>query len=680
MVFSKGIPPSCVAQTLVSSAATLADHLGGFFRGAMESFNLQLEPQWDDKEFPSKVSFLCDLVVWDHKGMKHLVRSTLGKRFIKVQGIIPKAVSYTFLDVDWDCLQQSVLVTDGSHVLPHNLVEVESLSGVTELCAGLGAMSLGIETSGCTIKAKNDLRDSFIQFLHRDGYYRTVCGDIALSETLNAIHSCNPDSSILTAGFSCQPWSKLGDKNKSKDMRSQSFVSALRAGYMLRSHAILLECVGESGKDPQVLEAIRQFCQKTGYWFTDATLHLEHCWPSKRERWWCLIVNPTIPRFSIPPLPRFPKNPTVGHVLPVFPQWPEDETNQLMVDAYEYGCFSHYSGIPNVVIDLNKPLATALHGWGNQLMGCPCGCRSSPLSIARLKEKGLWGALLPMPSTMQVQGQTVTACRHIHPWELAILTGCDAERNWLPSLKLSLCGLGQQASPFHSGWLVSHLMNHIHKVYGTPKPLTPCEVLWEIASKAFASRDRILPEIVSQVQASDFVKQFRALVLRHHQENIIFPSIQESSRDREPTDPPVEQHTQSRTDSEEAPIVNDVGKQDEESPHQSIQDDGYGESPWNCPYDDCIICIASGEKPPTTEVPDEEILAVIKSLDDQTISPTLPFCVESDSQNIESVGRSQAFSCTHWRTFCFRDHKFDRHKARPEEILGLGTLSVEKWT
>ena len=608
--------------------------------------------------------------------MKHLVRSTLGKRFIKVQGTIPKAGSYTFLDVEWDFSLQTVLITSGSYILPHKLVEVESLAGVTELCAGLGAMSLGLEKAGCTIKAKNDLRESFTKFLNRDGYHRTICGNIALSETLSAIHSSNPDSSILTAGFSCQPWSKLGDKKKSKDMRSQSFVSALRAGYLLRSHAILLECVGESGKDPQVLEAIRQFCQKTGYWFTDTTLHLEHCWPSKRERWWCLIVNPTIPRFTIPPLPRFPQSPTVGHVLPVFPQWPEEETNQLMLDAYEYGCFAHYSGIPNVVIDINKPLATALHGWGNQLMGCPCGCRSSPLSIARLREKGLWGALLPMPTSIQVQGQSVTACRHIHPWELAILTGCDSERNWLPSLKLSLCGLGQQASPFHSGWLVSHLLNQIHQVYSTPKPLTPSEVLWEIASKAFASRDQVLPQTVNQAQVADFVKDFRALVLGHHQENIIPSPIQRPSGAQTSTDSPVDQSTHSKTETEDTPETGDDGDHEKDHTSQPIQDDGYGESPWICPFHDCCICISSGEKPPINEVPDAEILAVIKSLDDPQISPTLPFSIESDPPEHVEVKRSPTFSNTGGH-FAFATTRSQSHGQDPKRSLDLGLFALQ---
>ena len=596
----------------------------------MDTGQLQLEPIWKDTPSGSRISFLCEIVVWGGDNSQHLVKSALDKRFIKVVGNIPNSVAFTFLDVIWDGGSQSIRVDDNSHVLPHQTVQVGSLTGVTELCAGLGAMSIGIETAGGSIKVKNDLRDNFISFLNREGFQQTVCGDINDSATLKDIHSCHPESSILTAWFSCQPWSKLGDKRKLEDRRSGSLVGALQAGFLLRSHAILLECVGESGKDPQVIAMIKSFCAKTGFWYTDVTLRLDHVWPSKRERWWCLIVNPTIPKFTLPPLPSFKQSPSVGQLLPVFPAWPDSEMQQLIIDEYEYGCFSNFSGIPNVVIDLNKPLATALHGWGNQLMGCPCGCRSGPLSLMRLKEKGLWGALLPLPWNFKVQGQTVVACRHIHPWELAILTGCDAERPWGPQLKLSLCGLGQQASPFHSGWIMSHLVNHIHEVYDTPKPLSPFEVLWEIASRAFVSRDRILPDLSEHPIASEFVSAFRALVTSHHQANTIPSSIQ-AVEEKQVVIVPNSDDAIPTTATPEDELSGFSGiKEDVDIPQDPIQDDGYTDHNWDCPYDDCFICISMGLKPPVDTIRDEDLLAALTSGSHGDITPTVPFTIEAE--------------------------------------------------
>ena len=254
-------------------------------------------------------------------------------------------------------------------------------------------------------------------------------------------------------------------------------------------------------------------------------LHLDHIWPSRRKRWWCMLINPIIPRFDLRPFPKHPFVPTVGQVLPVFPNWPEEEIQQLLIDEYEYGCFERFTGIPKVAIDLNQPLPTALHGWGNQLMGCPCGCRSAPLSLGRLQEKGLWGALLPLPWDFSVQGQKVQACRHIHPWELAILTDTVADRKWMPQLKLSLCGLGQMATPFHSAWMASHLIFHTGQFFGWETPITPEQALWAVASRAFATRDFCLPQLQQSEQVASFVASTHKLLFGGHQDRFVPQSV-----------------------------------------------------------------------------------------------------------------------------------------------------------
>ena len=93
---------------------------------------------------------------------------------------------------------------------------------MTELCAGIGAMSLGMEAAGCRVHLKNDIRVQFTDFLNSDGFSNTVCGDISENATIFRIYEKHPQSSILTAGFSCQPWSRLGDSGKMQDVRSNT--------------------------------------------------------------------------------------------------------------------------------------------------------------------------------------------------------------------------------------------------------------------------------------------------------------------------------------------------------------------------------------------------------------------------------------------------------------------------
>ena len=176
------------------------------------------------------------MVVWDSNGQKHLVKSVWSRRVIKVQGTLPPAFALTLLELSWDATSQTAWVDDSSVVLPHRISRVDSLTGVTELCAGLGGVLTGLEKAGCSIKINNDLRETFTTFLNRDRSQHTGCEDIDSPATSSKIHAWSPDSSILTAGFNCQPWRKRGDQRRLK----------------------LSTRVVESGIDPQVTALIKK--------------------------------------------------------------------------------------------------------------------------------------------------------------------------------------------------------------------------------------------------------------------------------------------------------------------------------------------------------------------------------------------------------------------------------------
>ena len=202
----------------------------------MDGCSLQLEPSWDSITSGSKVSFLCEVVVWDSNGQKHLVKSVWSRRVIKVQGTLPPAFALTLLELSWDATSQTAWVDDSSVVLPHRISRVDSLTGVTELCAGLGGVLTGLEKAGCSIKINNDLRETFTTFLNRDRSQHTGCEDIDSPATSSKIHAWSLDSSILTAGFNCQPWRKRGDQRRLKLSRR----------------------VVESGIDPKVTALIKK--------------------------------------------------------------------------------------------------------------------------------------------------------------------------------------------------------------------------------------------------------------------------------------------------------------------------------------------------------------------------------------------------------------------------------------
>jgi hypothetical protein len=82
-------------------------------------------------------------------------------------------------------------------------------------------------------------------------------------------------------------------------------------------------------------------------------------------------------------------------MLPILPQWDPSHLDQLVLDLYELNKFGEFNSLFPNIVNSEEPVRAALHGCANQLTGCPCGCRQHPFSEVRLKQKGLFGALIP---------------------------------------------------------------------------------------------------------------------------------------------------------------------------------------------------------------------------------------------------------------------------------------------
>ena len=501
---------------------------------------------------------------------------------------------------------------------PKKTPSVTAFRDVVELCSGIGVMSFGLESAGAHIKVRNDLRSPLVEFQKQDGTQHVIEGDIGDNGTLKKIFDIHSASSILTCGFSCQPWSRLGDNRRFDDQRAQTLVDTLRAAFFFRSAGVILECVSGSGKDPDVQRTIKNWCQATGFWYTDCILHLEHFWVARRERWWCILSSPCVPKFELKPLPKQNQPPVIADFMPIFPTWPPEELAQLQIDEYEYGCFDRYGGIHSVLVDINKPLSTALHGWGNQLTACPCSCRKGPMSLQRLSSKGLFGALIPCDGSMCVQNEEVQCLRHIHPWECAILNGAQTDRQWMPSLKLSLCGLGQMASPFHSAWVFGQWIHQVGKAWEWEDNPLPETFLWNLVGIAVRSRDSRLPHLhysAHDIRLCEFIDSTHRLLFQSRADSLSPLS-----------------HPQLSVASSEVPSQqSEVDKILE----THVIDDGYLDiEEWDCPFPSCFICRPfvgdTGLETPATIVPIETGL----SHSDREISPTIPFDIDNESNSL----------------------------------------------
>ena len=470
----------------------------------MES-DLGLEPTWSKCREGDVVDFLAEVIIRDPLDQKHLLLSAAHRTFVTAQCVINQGtVSLTILGGTVSHGKSGFHIKDVAHVMEHVIPSTDTLRHGIEVCAGIRALGEGMEANGFQIKVANDIREKFTQFMNHQGFPTTVTGDIGSHEVLMQIHECHAAPTALAAGFPCQPWSKLGDHRGSCDARAGTLRSILRAAYFLRCHTALLECVTGAREDKKVLQQLKQWCSITKFNAREVTLDLNQIWCAHRRRWWCLLAFPGSTPPQLEPFPTLSEIVKIGDILPAFPQWPEDHTRQLEIGVYEYHKFEECGGIQPNLINLDAQLRTSLHGWGNQLDPCPCGCRQYPMNLARLQAKGLHGALIHLGGTTTAGNQEVPRMRHIHPWELSLLQGLNPNKLWMPHLKLALAGLGQMASPLQSGWIMSQLRFANADLSDMMDIPTPEQVLWNMMTHLFAARDAMFPgtQTVPPVQAA----------------------------------------------------------------------------------------------------------------------------------------------------------------------------------
>ena len=504
--FLKGFKPPVLAQNLPAGRTEPADlgRLNNIFWLAM-GLPLDLEPQWGSALIGDKCDVLVEIMVTGTT--KHLGRTVVANRLVVLHGPLPPCTAVTILGGTLTSTDPRLEIDiQGGVTLPHQVAQDTDFSRLVDVCSGIGCLSSGLEACGFITVASNDISGPMCEFLQTQGRTSVIHGDLGSIDTVRKIYDCSKGPALVAAGFSCQPWSALGDRQGTQDSRSSSLVHILRFSFFTRAHSILMECVQSAGRDAQVIATIKQFCKVTKFNMQTCDLALGSLMPATRNRWWCLLTNPMIPSFSLRPLPRLDSVPVVSDMLPFIPHWPQHDMDQLALDRYETGKFQCYGGLANNIIQGNAQLRTALHGWGNQLHSCPCLCRAYPLSEQRLQSRGLFGALVVIGGTFKTSQFELPCTRHLHPIELAMLHGMKVDLTWGSNLKLGICGLGQMASPVQSVWLGAQLQAQLADLQGI-SVVAPEVALSNHFSGFFASVREVLPDLFAHSNFQTFVRR-----------------------------------------------------------------------------------------------------------------------------------------------------------------------------
>ena len=360
---------------------------------------------------------------------------------------------------------------------------------IIELCCGMGALGHGAKACGFSTVVGCDIRPRMLELFRLHSSGKTVLGDISEFSTLQAIFEAHPHSCVVASGIACQPYSQLGDRKGGTDPRASTLPATLYAAFYLRAMLVVIECVGPAQQDPFVQHHIRNFCHKTGFCKSECVLDLKDIWASRRNRWWCVLSAPAIGQIDLSNCASFPDLPNVGNIIPQLRPWPSADEDELALTPVELEAFQPHGQIASQhVLNTRAPMACALHCWGSQLRGCPCGCRETGLAKHRLDSRGLFGVV--------VEGVISKQTRHLHPQECGALCGLDPCLKWGSHNRLALAAVGQLASPLQSLWIFSHIIKQFQVLQYQVAEASPLKMM-------MAYRSWLLARCVKQWGVTD---------------------------------------------------------------------------------------------------------------------------------------------------------------------------------
>ena len=234
--------------------------------------------------------------------------------------------------------------------------------------------------------------------------------------------------------------------------------------------------------DTETQKAIHEYSEINDCVVVQRILFLHNCWPSKRTRWFALIIPRNCGLVGLDGLPELMPPPVLGDLFPSspWPIWNFEDESQLRWTSMELQAFrcTDY-GPSDRRLDMQSPCPTALHSWGSVLYKCPCGCRDKGISVTSLLHKGLRGFEV-VPASGRMHQDTSTHGNSSSSWPshhlMPFLSGCRAQ----------LVLFENAASPVQVIWVVLQLL---HCLGLTPHGKTPRELLAGYLTMIIKQRD-----------------------------------------------------------------------------------------------------------------------------------------------------------------------------------------------
>ena len=461
---------------------------------------------------------VCFTKVFDTEHEGHLMINRVdGQTFLYTGFLEDGFVGFTLFDVSlkqqYPCPVLSP--TKQTVVLGHRRPTWDALLTTIDLCSGFGGLSQGSIAAGMDVAVSVDMNPKMLDLHGKVHQSHKVCGDFGLKSTLIEIWKHAHGAAVVTSGFSCQPYSKLGDGRGQEDSRSECLTKTLEAAFYLNAQVIVLECVAPAAQDSFVKAELDRFMRNTGFHCSQTDLKLESVWPCRRHRAWWVLTAPDIGPLKLTPWSPILNVSEVQHVIPSLLPWADGDEHALALDEVEMDAFGVNSGShARYMLNEKGQCPCALHAWGSQTRACPCGCRQRGFATARLEAKGLHGCLAR--SAPLKNGTTLI--RHLHPNEVMGLNTMDPVLDFGPDVRLTLSAAGQIACPAQALWILSFVIARyaeltLHQAFDPNAQiqayrawlLMRCRQVWPCDTEVISD-----PKLVSMMQ---FWQQFRDLSL-----------------------------------------------------------------------------------------------------------------------------------------------------------------------
>ena len=154
-------------------------------------------------------------------------------------------------------------VVTATQVLQHASIDMSNFAKVIETCAGIGAVSTAMQFCNATTSVFVEQNQKYCDWLKQKTEIPVVHGDIGNPFTIKDVSILTDEiPQPISGGFSCQPFSALGDRREELDPRSHALSSLLKMGFHLRSPVITLECTKEAMDSKWVQQQLNDFCAR----------------------------------------------------------------------------------------------------------------------------------------------------------------------------------------------------------------------------------------------------------------------------------------------------------------------------------------------------------------------------------------------------------------------------------